>query len=107
MYKSCYIKGRLLLSVLLMIGLMLTTNSAIAQQISGSQYKLSIAEAIQLAKSQNKWVRATALEESATTEDRRDVNKAALPIINANGSYQRFSDLTLFTPENQHPLPLL
>jgi outer membrane protein len=102
MYKTSYIRARLLLSVMLLIGFMLTTNSAIAQQIPGSQYKLSIAEAIQLAKSQNKWVRATALEESATTEDRRDVNKAALPIINANGSYQRFSDLTLFTDGLKH-----
>lgn len=102
MYKSSYIRGRLLLSVLLLVGLMHTENSAQAQQIPDSRYKLSLAEAIQLAKSQNKWVRATSLEESATAEDRRDVNKAALPVINASGSYQRFSDLTLFTDGLRH-----
>ncbi|MDQ0593624.1 outer membrane protein [Chryseobacterium ginsenosidimutans] len=61
------------------------------------KYKLTLAEAIQFAKTQNKSVQATQIEESAVAADRKDVYKAALPVINTGTSYQRFSGLTLFT----------
>ncbi|MBG6234036.1 outer membrane protein TolC [Pedobacter sp. CAN_A7] len=92
----------LTLLILIPIALLLTSNLATAQETSTGQYQLSLAEAIQLSKSQNKWVQASALEQSAAAEDRKDTYKAALPVINANSSYQRFSDLTLFTDGLRH-----
>jgi outer membrane protein len=73
------------------------TAIAHAQRADGNSYKLTLAEAVQFAKSQNKMVQVTTIEESAAEEDRKDAYNAALPTITANGSYQRFSDLTLFT----------
>lgn len=66
------------------------------------RYKLTLAEAVQFAKSQNKWVQAAGIEENAAVEDRKDVYNAALPAVNVSGSYQRFSDLTLFTGGLSH-----
>lgn len=68
-----------------------------AQSVDGNTYKLTLAEAVQFAKNQNKLVQVACIEESAAEEDRKDAYKAALPTITTNGSYQRFTDLTLFT----------
>ena len=97
--KYSFTSKILLLSLIFVItiALLLTSNLATAQETSTGQYKISLAEAIQLSKSHNKWVQASAFGQSATAEDRKDTYKAALPAINANSSYQRFSDLTLFT----------
>jgi outer membrane protein len=83
--------------------------TANAQVQPGNSYKLTLNETIQFAKSQNKWVQAATIEENAAGEDRKDAYNAALPTINVNSSYQRFSDLTLFTQGLSHsttiPLP--
>lgn len=73
-----------------------------AQNTKEEKYQLTLKEAVQLAKSQNKWVKAAHIEETAAIEDRKDVDKNALPVINIGGSYQRFSDLTLFTDGLSH-----
>lgn len=75
---------------------------ASAQAQSGNNYALTLAETVQFAKSQNKWVQAANIEENAADEDRKDAYSLALPTINASGSYQRFSDLTLFTNGLSH-----
>jgi outer membrane protein len=73
-----------------------------AQDIQRENYKLSIAETIEFAKSQNKWVQTANIEEMAADEDHKDAFTAALPFINVGSSYQRFSDLTLFTDGLNH-----
>lgn len=78
------------------------TAIAQAQPVDGNTYKLTLAEAVQFAKTQNKLVQAACMEESAAEEDRKDAYNAALPAITANGSYQRFTDLTLFTHGLSH-----
>ncbi|TKC62603.1 TolC family protein [Pedobacter hiemivivus] len=71
--------------------------NGIAQARGSYGYKLSLTEAVQFAKSQNKWVLAANIGEDAAAEDRKDGYHNALPTVNASGSYQRFSGLTLFT----------
>ncbi len=66
------------------------------------KYNLSLKEVIQLAKNQNKSVQAANIEESAVNEEKKDVYKAALPSIHVGSSYQRFSNLTLFTDGLSH-----
>lgn len=73
-----------------------------AQNNTEKKYHLSLSEAIQLAKRQNQSVQAATIEEKAVDEDRKEVYKSALPIINAGSSYQRFSNLTLFTDGLTH-----
>lgn len=73
-----------------------------AQEHASNGYKLTLAEAVQFAKNQNKWVQAANIEESAAGEDRKDAYDAALPTINVGGSYQRFSNLTLFSEGLSH-----
>jgi outer membrane protein len=68
-----------------------------AQTSPSGIYKLTLIETIQFAKTQNKWVQTANIEEAAANEDRNDAYNAALPSINLGSSYQRFSDLTLFT----------
>jgi outer membrane protein len=68
-----------------------------AQDTQNQSYKLSIAETVAFAKSQNKWVQTANIEELAANSDLKDVYNAALPTINVGSSYQRFSNLTLFT----------
>jgi outer membrane protein TolC len=75
---------------------------ASAQAQPENSYNLSLADAVQFAKTQNKWVQAANIEENAVDEDRKDAYSAALPIINISSSYQRFSDLTLFTQGLSH-----
>lgn len=74
----------------------------IAQNNSEEKYQLTLSEAVQLAKHQNQSVQAANIEETAVDEDRKDVYKNALPTINAGSSYQRFSNLTLFTDGLSH-----
>ncbi|WP_229973175.1 TolC family protein [Pontibacter harenae] len=85
------------ITILLATLFLLKFNLASAQGISSNQYKLSLSEAIQYAKSQNKWVQAAITAENAAGEDLKDAYNAALPSVNASASYQRFSDLSLFT----------
>jgi outer membrane protein TolC len=73
-----------------------------AQTSPGNNYKLTLAEAVQFAKRQNKWVQAAHIEEDAAGEDRNDAYNAALPTVNVSSFYQRFSDLTLFTEGLSH-----
>ncbi|QEM02601.1 TolC family protein [Mucilaginibacter rubeus] len=73
-----------------------------AAQKRNSGYKLTLAEAVQMAKSQNKWVQAAGIQESEALEERKDAFTAALPTINLGGSYQRFSNLTLFSEGLSH-----
>jgi outer membrane protein len=112
MYKYVYYSRRLYLPVafLLLAVLLLNTTIANAQEIPGqNSYKLTLTEAVQFARSQNKWIQAAGIEESAAGEDRKDAYNAALPTVNVNSSYQRFSDLTLFSQGLRHsttiPLP--
>lgn len=104
MFNYVYYSGKLCLSatILSLTILMLNTTIVTAQERSGNSYKLTLAEAVQFAKSQNKWVQAAGIEETAAGEDRNDAYHAALPTINVSSSYQRFSDLTLFTQGLSH-----
>lgn len=72
-----------------------------AQENQQEKY-LSLKEAIQFAKNQNKSIQAAKIEEEAVDEERRTLNKAALPSVFAGSSYQRFSNLTLFTDGLKH-----
>lgn len=60
-------------------------------------FRLSIEEAISFAKSQNKIVSAANMSINSSEQDLKDTYNAALPIVTLNSSYQRFSDLTLYT----------
>ena len=106
-------KSRIYILLFIVISLtiiMISITIASAQERPGNNYQLTLAEAVQFAKSQNKMVQATELEENAAGEDRKDAYNAALPNVNVSGSYERFSDLTLFTQGLSHstsiPLPL-
>ncbi|MGH1517717.1 TolC family protein [Chryseobacterium sp. JK1] len=66
------------------------------------KYNLSLEEVIRLAKKQNNSVQAARYEEQAALEDQKDIDKAALPNVQAGSSYQRFSNLTLFTNGLSH-----
>jgi outer membrane protein TolC len=88
--------------ILTMTIFILNPITARAQEHQGNSYKLTLTEAVQFAKNQNKWVQAANIEESAAVEDRKDAFKAALPTVNVGGSYQRFSNLTLFSQGLSH-----
>jgi outer membrane protein TolC len=60
-------------------------------------FHISIDEAIGFAKSQNKMVRATTMAIGSSEKDLRDAYSAALPSVTLNSTYQRFSNLTLYT----------
>lgn len=104
MYNYVYHSRKMCLSaaVLLLAILVWSATVVSAQTQDGSGYKLTIAEAVQFAKSQNKWVQAANIEENAASEDRKDAYNTALPTVNVSGSYQHFSDLTLFTEGLSH-----
>jgi outer membrane protein TolC len=104
MYNYAHYSSKLSLSAIILSQAILIFNTTIAsaQQEPGNSYKLTLAEAVEFAKSQNKWVQAANIEENAAGEDRKDAYNAALPGININSSYQRFSDLTLFTEGLSH-----
>ena len=68
-------------------------------QVLGQQsgtYKLSLQDAIGIAKIQNSLIKAAQSEEDASLADYKDAKNAALPSILAGSSYQRFTKLTLF-----------
>jgi outer membrane protein TolC len=104
MYNYVYYSRKLYLSAAVLSLAILIWNTTItsAQAQPGNGYRLSLAEAVQFAKSQNKWVQAANIEENAAGEDRKDAYNTALPTVNVSGSYQRFSDLTLFTEGLSH-----
>jgi outer membrane protein len=95
-------KSYLLSAMVLLAILIGSTTIVSAQALSGNSYKLTLTEAVQFAKIQNKWVQAAGIEENASDEDRNDAYHNALPTVNVSGSYQRFSDLTLFTVGLSH-----
>lgn len=86
----------------LLLYVLILQTTASAQKLPNNTYKLTLAETVQFAKSQNKWVQAASIEENATAQDRKDAFDAALPGINISGSYQRFSGLTLFSEGLNH-----
>ena len=94
---GCRHESRFLITTLLSIGFTLIGFQANAQRATTKRYQISLSEAITFAQTQNKWVQAAQIQEMAVDEDRKDVFKNVLPTIHANASYQRFSDLTLFT----------
>jgi outer membrane protein len=87
---------------LLLTAFTLPKGIACAQVTNVRHYEISLQQAITFAKNQNKWVQAVNLEEDAISNDKKDAYLNALPIININGSYQRFSGLTLFTDGLKH-----
>ncbi|MDQ0640291.1 outer membrane protein [Pedobacter sp. W3I1] len=89
-------------AVLSLAILLLNPNHLKAQERSNETYRLSLSEVITFAKSQNKLVLAANVEETAVAEDRKDSYRNALPTVYLNGSYQRFSKLTLFTGGLSH-----
>lgn len=92
----------LIFTFLLIVSCTVNSSMVNAQVIVANCYKLTLSEAVSFAKSENKWVQTAQIEQVAVGEDRKDIYKGALPIININGSYQRFSDLTLFTDGLNH-----
>ncbi|MCS3870229.1 outer membrane protein TolC [Chryseobacterium ginsenosidimutans] len=85
-----------------MCAFLLLPITIVAQNSTEQKYQLTLSEAVQLAKRQNQSVQAANIEENAVDEDRKDVYKSALPVINAGSSYQRFSNLILFTDGLNH-----
>jgi outer membrane protein TolC len=98
---NCKGKRRLVTAILVLSIFLFNPNIGIAQA-DQTIYKLSLAEAVEFAKSQNKSVQAANIEEQAVGEDRKDAFNNGLPTINVGSSYQRFSDLTLFTDGLSH-----
>ena len=92
-----YHRKMFILTFLLLITESVLGLESVFAQTSAGGFRVSLAEAVQFAKSQNKWVQAARVEESAAGEDRHDAYQAALPTVNVSSSYQRFSDLTLYT----------
>lgn len=96
-------RNNILLAIILSLtNFILSPIIATAQAQPGNSYKLTLAEAVEFAKSQNKWVQAAGIEENAAGEDRKDAYNGALPTINISSTYQRFSDLTLFSQGLSH-----
>jgi len=91
---------RMSLSVILPIFYFLCPMNLQAQE--AKPYPMSLGEAVILAKSQNKWVQVAKTQAQAAQADLKDAYSAALPIANASSSYQRFSDLTLYTDGLKH-----
>jgi outer membrane protein len=96
-------KGKSRLAIaMLVLGIFLFHPMTGIAQADQAVYKLTLAEAVEFAKSRNKSVQAATIEEEAVGEDRKDAFHTALPSVNAGSSYQRFSDLTLFTDGLSH-----
>lgn len=91
------------LLMVLVLGNFILNSIAVNAQVPGRNgFKLTLSEAITFAKDENKWVQVAHIEEIAVREDRNDVYRGGFPIVNLNSSYQRFSDLTLFTDGLKH-----
>ncbi|MES2109868.1 MAG: TolC family protein [Bacteroidota bacterium] len=84
------------LPVLFTFSLALGISCADAQQASTPEIKLSLKEAITLAKSQNIAIGVARQEEKAANEDMADARNGMLPSIAVNAGYQRYTKLTLF-----------
>jgi len=84
------------LPVLFILWLGLWIGSVEAQQASTGEIKLSLKEAIAMAKSQNIAVKIAQQEERAADEDIMDARAALLPSITIGAGYQRYTKLTLF-----------
>lgn len=95
-------KYSLLVFILILTVFVLDPMLGGAQERNKDNYKLTLADAVQMAKSQNKWVQAAGIGESEALEERKDAFNAALPSVNVGGSYQRFSNLTLFSEGLSH-----
>jgi outer membrane protein len=67
-----------------------------AQQASAPELKLSLKEAIALAKTQNITVRVAQLEQQATQEEVKDARNSVLPAFTTGAGYERDTKLTLF-----------
>lgn len=61
-----------------------------------SIYKMSLQDVLQLAKQQNRQISISQTEEDAVGAELRDAKISKLPLVNINGSYQRFSKVTLY-----------
>lgn len=82
---------------LTMCFLFLSSLAAFSQSSNDGSIKISLAEAIRLAKTNNKVVESGRMEQDAADEDLKDAKAAALPSLSFSGSYQRFTKLTLYT----------
>ncbi|SDH48667.1 TolC family protein [Chitinophaga filiformis] len=78
----------------------LTALSAILLSLPSSAqdsiYKMSLQDVLQLAKQKNKQISISQTEEDAVNAELRDAQISKLPQVNINGSYQRFSKVTLY-----------
>jgi outer membrane protein len=102
----CYLSGSNCYSsiaaiFLFIISCVLPINSNGQQQENGI-YNLSIRQAIDISRLNNKWVQAAKTEQLAAEADLQDAYNAGLPVVNASASYQRFTDITLFTGGLSH-----
>lgn len=61
-----------------------------------SVYKMSLQDALQLARQKNKQISISQTEEEAVSADLRDAQLSRLPQVGIGGSYQRFSKVTLY-----------
>ena len=92
-YRIIQIRKCIWFMVLLLFA---ANGESFAQQNKAMPLSLTLQDAIALSKSQNKQVRAVKSEENATVADLKDAKNAALPGLEFNGDYQRFSKLTLY-----------
>jgi len=92
-YRIIQIRKCIWFMVLLLFA---ANGESFAQQNKAMPLSLTLHDAIALSKSQNKQVRAVKSEENATVADLKDAKNAALPGLEFNGDYQRFSKLTLY-----------
>jgi outer membrane protein len=77
--------------------LFLFTPKALAQQTEAPKVVLlSLKEAIEIGKSNNAAVQIASIARLVADEDVKDSKNMAMPNVNTNGTYQRFSKLTLF-----------
>jgi len=83
MDKCFYRRGKVSLSgTILAVGIfVLIAVRGIGQTSNNSVYRLTIAEAIEFSKSQNKWVQTANMEVNAANEDSKDVIRAKLPTV--------------------------
>jgi outer membrane protein len=82
-----------LINMLMLIGFSIPF---FAQQKQGNQYNLSLKEAVTMARTNNKTVEVSAIEEKASQADYNDAKNAMLPTLGIGGTYQRFSKATLY-----------
>lgn len=106
MYKYAYggKKPFLRAAILMFLFFLLKPYGVAAQWGGNNNYKLSLAEAVKLAKNNNKWVLTANIGQNIAVEELKDAYHNALPVINASGSYQHFSALTLFNEGLSRPV---